>query len=67
MKARLFWIWICVIVFIPQKAEAYLDPGTGSMIVQSIIASIAAIGCVVAAFMDKIAGFFKKDKNDTKK
>lgn len=55
---------ICCIV--PQKANAYLDPGTGSMIVQVIIASIVSVGCTLGIYKKKIIDFFtnKKDKND---
>ena len=49
----------------PQKAFAYLDPGTGSMIVQVIIATFASIGCTLAIYRDKVINFFKKrNSND---
>ena len=51
-------------IFIPQKAYAYLDPGTGSMIIQVIIATFASVGCTLAIYRDKIINFFKKGKTN---
>ena len=50
------------------KALAYLDPGTGSVILQAIIAAIATAGATIAFYWRKIKmlikNFFeKKDKN----
>ena len=59
----LFIIFIAEIIM-PQKAYAYLDPGTGSMIVQVIIATFASIGCTLAIYRDKIINFFKKGNKD---
>ena len=61
---KLFFIFSVINLIIPQRAFAYLDPGTGSMIVQVIIASIAGIGCTLALWKDKIIGFFKKGSKD---
>lgn len=48
----------------PQRAFAYLDPGTGSMIIQLIVASFAGIGCAIAVWKDKIIKVFKKGPKD---
>lgn len=38
-------IIIClIIVFYPQPSYSYLDPGTGSVILQALLAAIAVIG-----------------------
>lgn len=46
-----------------QPAHAYLDPGSGSLILQGIIAGIAAIGVVAKIYWDRLLGLlnFKKD------
>lgn len=64
MKSRLVFlsqIFICTIfvtggwLLLPQPANAgYLDPGSGSILVQSIIAVLAA----AAKFINKVKGFF---------
>ncbi len=43
-----------------QQASAYLDPGTGSMILQGIIAGIAVVGFTIKTYWYKIRGFFGK-------
>ena len=52
------------------KAHAYLDPGTGSIILQAIIAVIATAGATIAFYWRKIKMkikdlFVKKDKNNS--
>ena len=61
---RLFILILIISVIVPPKAFAYLDPGTGSMVAQVIIASIAGIGCAVATLKDKILNLFKKGSKD---
>jgi hypothetical protein len=39
-------------------AHAYLDPGTGSMLLQGLIAGIAAASVVVGGYWSKVKGFF---------
>jgi hypothetical protein len=41
-----------------QSASAYLDPGTGSMILQGIIAGIAVAGFTLKNYWYKILGIF---------
>ncbi len=47
-------------VLLPGIAYAYLDPGTGSIIIQSIIAFIAAGFYAVSVYWHKVKSFFKK-------
>tara|TARA_B100000029_G_scaffold480374_1_gene528353 strand:+ start:497 stop:706 length:210 start_codon:yes stop_codon:yes gene_type:complete len=42
---------------------AYLDPGSGSIILQAIIASLAAAGTTISVFWKKIKIFFSKVVN----
>jgi len=48
------------IVFFNSKAFAYLDPGTGSIILQSILGAIAAGASYCAIYWQKIKDFFNK-------
>lgn len=43
-------------------AAAYIDPGTGSMVFQAIIAAVIAIPVAIAAFWSRITGFFSRRK-----
>ena len=53
-------------IICPEKACAYLDPGTGSMILQVILAGVVGIGCTFKVWRDKIIHFFKRDKGTMK-
>ena len=46
-----------LIVFV-EKAEAYIDPGTGSMILQAIIAAIAGSAVAIKIFWKRIKYFY---------
>lgn len=39
----------------------YFDPGTGSLIIQLLIAGIASIGAFLALFKNKLVSIIKKD------
>ena len=45
----------------PLKPALYLDPGSGSFILQILIASLVGIGFTVRAYWGKITKFFRKD------
>lgn len=47
-----------------QPAHAYLDPNTGSMILQMIVASIVGLGCTLSIWKEKISSLFKKGKKN---
>ena len=48
-------------------AHAYIDPGTGTIILQALIGGIVAGGAAVSLYWRKIKSFFSKKKNDEKK
>jgi uncharacterized membrane protein len=49
-------------------AYAYLDPGTGSMLIQGIIGAVAAVGVTLKLYWHKIKLMFTGRKsNDEKK
>lgn len=43
----------------PADAYAYLDPGSGSLLIQSIIAGVAAVGYAVRTNWDRLARLFR--------
>ena len=52
-------------IFIQSNAYAYIDPGTGSIMLQALIGGIAAAGAAISFYWSKIKSFFsKKKKND---
>ncbi len=50
---------IVLAIFWPIDAHAYLDPGTGSMVIQSIIASIAGGLYLGKIYWKRISSFIK--------
>ncbi|MBT3294294.1 MAG: hypothetical protein HN919_16155 [Verrucomicrobia bacterium] len=64
------WLLLLVIVGMgmARNASAYLDPGTGSYVLQIVVASLVGGIFVLKIFFGHIAGFFrnlfrKKDKD----
>ena len=61
---------IIAIFLIVTNAYAYLDPGTGSFILQAIIGFLAAIAAGFLYYWTKVKNFFiklfKKNNNDEK-
>lgn len=47
-------------------AFAYLDPGTGSMVVQAILGAVAVGGAAISVYWQKVRSFFGKNKNTTR-
>jgi hypothetical protein len=54
---RIFYI-IILFTVISTEAYAYLDPGTGSMILQAIIGAVAAFFTAFYIFWNKVKFFF---------
>lgn len=46
------------------KPVEYLDPGTGSLIIQLILAGVLGISVAIKIFWKKIINLFKKNKED---
>ena len=62
-------ICCCLLIFSANTAYAYLDPATGSMIVQAVIAAVAAISVSIGIFWSRLRSFFGRllgRKNDRK-
>lgn len=61
------YLFLTALLLFTQPAWAYLDPGTGSMLLQVILGGIAAIGVALKLFWHKIRialGFSKKADPD---
>lgn len=61
------YLFFTALLLFTQSAWAYLDPGTGSMLLQVILGGIAAIGVALKLFWHKIRialGFSKKADPD---
>ena len=60
--------FLCLIVGLisyTSPAYAYLDPGTGSILLQGLIAGLAVIMSFLSIYWQKVKAFFVKQKPDT--
>jgi len=68
---KVFLLITAFIVLNPSFAYAYLDPGTGSIILQAIIGFIAAAAATMSVYWEKfksiINKIFKKNNRDNTK
>lgn len=61
-----FFLLVCYFTSInPIPAYAYLDPGTGTLILQSIIGGLAAAGAFASLYFQKLKTFFSKKNPDS--
>ena len=49
---------LLLLVLTARTAHAYLDPASGSMILQVIVAAVAAVAITLKAFWHRIRGLF---------
>jgi len=59
---RIFITVLLLLMF--TDAVAYLDPGTGSMLLQIILGGIAAIGVAVKLYWHKLRAYFGMAKKE---
>ena len=57
---KIFNLLLIYNIFIITNAYAYLDPGTGSIILQAILGAIAAGFSYCMFYWNKVKNFFKK-------
>lgn len=59
---------IFFVLVVVNQSYAYIDPGTGSMLVQAVLAAIAAVSVSIGIFWRRIRSFlgrlFGRNKND---
>lgn len=57
---------LLMLAALPQDAAAYIDPGTGSLLLQGLIAGLAAGAVVLRGYWYRIKAFFRGDKREAK-
>lgn len=55
---------LIVVLIVPQTAHAYLDPASGSMILQAVIGGVAAAALAVRHYWHRIAAFLGIGRTD---
>ena len=63
-KITLF-VFVLALIF-PPNTRAYLDPGTGSYVLQIIIAGLLGVSFTLKLYWGKIKNLFSKNKADEK-
>lgn len=66
-QKRLIVMWVAAqLLVFSASAHAYLDPGTGSILVQSLLAGIAGAAAVISLYWQRVKRFFagRKHSND---
>jgi DUF1365 family protein len=62
MKSKTVFLYILIaIICWPSAAWAYLDPATGSLILQALIGMFASIAVGVGVFWEKLKLLFKRE------
>lgn len=56
-SARVLLLVLAVALF-PARAQAYVDPGSGSLVVQGIIAAILGVGLTIRLYWRRIRDRF---------
>jgi len=51
-------------ILYPSLAHAYVDPGSGSVIITTILGLFAAIGYTIRKYFYRIRSFFKKSADN---
>ena len=55
-----FVLMICTLCVWPSESSAYIDPGTGSILIQGIIGAIAALGVTLKLYWHRIVAMFRR-------
>jgi hypothetical protein len=58
MEKRSLFLSLMAVLILTTPAYAYLDPGTGSILLQALIGGIAASVTVVSMYYQRIKAFF---------
>jgi len=63
MPKALSIVTLGLLSFGSPSAHAYLDPGTGSLIIQGLVATVAAIGFTTRIYWHRLKNIFRRDKD----
>ena len=50
-------------ISLPEEAFAYLDPGSGSMMLQLLLGGIVGVAAILKIYWNSFAGLFRRKKN----
>lgn len=58
MVRRVCFLLFLLALVLPRDAYAYLDPGAGSMVVQAVVAGLAAAAYLLRSYVRRIGALF---------
>jgi hypothetical protein len=65
MKNTIAYSALCatlLLVGAPRPAEAYLDPGTGSIVIQVVVGGVLAVLATTRLYWNRIVTIFRRDR-----
>ncbi len=65
LMIRYLIIFTAFFICLPRDAQAYIDPGTGSLILQAVVAGVLAGLFTMKSFLRRIFGKFTGKKKDS--
>lgn len=63
-RAKILFLVCAALSLSVTPAHAYLDPGTGSIILQSVIGGAVVAGSFVSIYWSKLKAFLSRKKTD---
>lgn len=60
---KIFFLFLTFLFVAPSRAQAYLDPGTGSYVTQILIGFLAGSAYLLKVYWNQLKSFFSNKKN----
>ncbi|MBN07608.1 MAG: hypothetical protein CMM45_07240 [Rhodospirillaceae bacterium] len=60
IKKAIPLLTLLLVMFWPSASQAYLDPATGSMLIQLLVGGAVAIGVTLKMYWEKVRFFWQK-------
>ena len=60
LKKTFLSLIVLLVMAWPSPSHAYLDPATGSMLIQFLLGGIVAVGVTVKLYWEKVRGLWQK-------
>lgn len=64
MSTRLIVLVVLLALFVPRASHAYLDPTSGSILLQVLLGGIAGVALALKLFWHRILGLFGVSRSD---